>query len=179
MEDRGKREHRWRPRKAERWNTGGWTILPQVLAYRYLGTRVRLRLTTGIAAPLVPADKKPATTRTRDAEECSRRLNWLANGWFIERFAGSSPRVPRHTPRRLCRASDANGPGTGSRIDTDLWQDSEILKEYWIPSWRILMWNHTQRCWVLLGKYCNSMPETILEQCEQKEKRYSPFFNFL
>lgn len=162
VEDRGKREHRWRPRKAERWNTRGWTILPQVLAYRYLGTRVRLRLTTGIAAPLVPADKKPATTRTRDAEECSRRLNWLANGWFIERFAGNPPRVPRHTPRRLCRASDANGPGTGSRIDTDLWRDTEILKEYWIPNWRILMWNHTQRCWVLLGKYCNSMPETIM-----------------
>ena len=44
------------------------TLSPQVLAYRYLGTRVRLRLTTGIAAPLVPADKKPATKRTRDAK---------------------------------------------------------------------------------------------------------------
>ena len=48
--------------------TGDERLSPQVLAYRYLGTRVRLRLTTGIAAPLVPADKKPATKRTRDAK---------------------------------------------------------------------------------------------------------------
>lgn len=94
---RGKEEMAWngaRKREGERENSGKKGVIrvltiekasgvksfsPQVLAYRYLGARVWLRLTTGIAvAPLVPPDKKPATTTKRGGggrEECSGRLN--------------------------------------------------------------------------------------------------------
>lgn len=75
-----------------------------LLAYRYFSTRVRLRLTTARGHPRRPfllflthprrvhrTRQKATNGADSERKECSRRLNWLGNGWFMARFTTADP----------------------------------------------------------------------------------------
>lgn len=75
-----------------------------LLAYRYFGTRVRLHLTTARGDRTRPfplfltrprrvrrAWQKATNGADSERKECSRRLNWLGNGWFMARFTMADP----------------------------------------------------------------------------------------
>lgn len=94
-----------------------------LLAYRYFGTRVRLRLTTAqwkgsrhprrstlSTSSSLSSFRRPRQKATNRADserkECSRRLNWLGNGWFIARFSTTDP-PKRHSTRSRERREKA------------------------------------------------------------------------
>lgn len=78
-----------------------------------------LRLTTGIAVAT------PRATRQKAREESARDVSidsLTADLWSDSQASEPVPRarVARHTPRRLCRGRDANGPCHGERLN--LWR---------------------------------------------------------